>query len=245
MLEAVGSLSWLLLRYLHLGCLCKHDCNICPAGVPIMPLLKVAKHSCCCYAESATSPLSAPAADDKTRLVRSQLLQDGASDVQPPSVPAPSAAMPSSSIVQGEGAPEPKSAVPAPVSEPASVQSTESRPAQPPSAQPSASSSAPAPQKESGEDLLCLSVACCWIACCCATLGLSIAGLQSQLWCLHWWHAVRGYDAIAGAPGASSKSIRQEETEKEAKKLLDEEEERRKTRRRKKVPLLGLCQLYV
>ena len=37
-----------------------------------------------------------------------------------------------------------------------------------------------------------------------------------------------------------SKSIRQEETEKEAKKLLDEEEDRRKTRRRKKVNPTGI-----
>ncbi|CAL5222500.1 g4874 [Coccomyxa viridis] len=139
--------------------------------------------------DSAASSLSASAADDKTRLVRSQLLQDGASDVQPPSAPAPGAAVPSSSIVQGQGAPEPKPASPAPaeVSEPASANNAESRPAQSPSAQPSASSSAPAPLKESG------------------------------------------------APQQNgSKSIRQEETEKEAKKLLDEEEERRKTRRRKK-----------
>ena len=143
-------------------------------------MLELAQHSCCCHAESAASPLSAPAADDKTRLVRSQLLQDGASDVQPPSAPAPSAAVPSSSIVQGQGAPEPKPAVPAPadVPQPASAQSAESRPAQPPSAQPPASSSAPAPLKESGEDPPRLPVTCGLTACCRASQGLSIAGVQ-------------------------------------------------------------------
>ena len=113
--------------------------------------------------------------------MRSQLLQDGASDVQPPSAPAPGAAVPSSSIVQGQGAPEPKPASPAPaeVSEPASANNAESRPAQSPSAQPSASSSAPAPLKESGEDLPRLPVACPWTASYCALSAWSRARLHA------------------------------------------------------------------
>lgn len=115
----------------------------------------VHEHSSSCHAESAAAPLSAPAADDQTRLVRSQLLQDGASDVQPPSTPAPSAEVPSSSTVQGQGAPEPKAASSSSpeVSEPASAQGTESQPAQPPSTQPSTSPSAPAPLIESSKEL--------------------------------------------------------------------------------------------
>ena len=70
----------------------------------------------CCHAESPTDRTTAPpspaAADGKTRLVRSLLLQDGAAEVQPPAPPGP--LQPSSSPrVLGEGAPEPKPASPA------------------------------------------------------------------------------------------------------------------------------------
>ncbi|CAK0787497.1 hypothetical protein CVIRNUC_010717 [Coccomyxa viridis] len=103
-------------------------------------------------AESTTAPPSPAAADGKTRLVRSLLLQDGAAEVQPP---APAPVQPSSSPrVQGEGAPEPKPASPATSSGsdqqlPESMLSPSPIPQAPakgpaPAAQPGPESSAPA-----------------------------------------------------------------------------------------------------
>ena len=108
------------------------------------------EHRRYCHADSAITSLSASAADDKTRLVRSELLQEGASDVQPPSTSGSEASVLSSNIVQGQGAPEPKAAAPAPAeaSDPAPAKGADSIPAQPSSTQPSTLPSTSAPPKD-------------------------------------------------------------------------------------------------
>lgn len=105
----------------------------------------------CCHAESpaesTTAPPSPAAADGKTRLVRSLLLQDGAAEVQPP---APAPVQPSSSPrVQGEGAPEPKPASPA-TSPGSDQQLPESMPS--PSPMPQAPAKGPAPAAQAGPE---------------------------------------------------------------------------------------------
>ena len=105
----------------------------------------------CCHAESpaesTTEPPSPAAADGKTRLVRSLLLQDGAAEVQPP---APGPVQSSSSPrVQGEGAPEPKPASPA-TSPGFDQQLPESMPSPPP--MPQAPAKGPAPAAQAGPE---------------------------------------------------------------------------------------------
>lgn len=137
----------------------------CPSALPLISCLTFfCLHSSMCTsasvdmrfyaAESTTAAPSPAAADDKTRLVRSVLLQDGAAEAQQT---APSPAAPSTSIVQGEGAPEPKPA------SPALAETVDSTPTSPPSPPPSSlpptpqtssKPSVPAPTKDSSERLL-------------------------------------------------------------------------------------------